>query len=291
MPLHEYLRRKADLRAIPDRLLDALRDRASGGSRDRISAMISGEDDWALEHDILDLLDEFPHARPPAVEIAEHLDAIRPRLYSIASSPRAQGREVHLTIAVVRYEKNGRAHKGVASTYLAERARSGARVPVHIHPAPHFRLPPDDVPIIMVGPGTGVAPFRAFLHERKARGASGRNWLFFGERRCDTDFLFRDELRTFLDEGILTRLSTAFSRDQAQKVYVQDRLREHKADVWSWLEEGACLYVCGDASRMAVDVERSLVSIAEEMRGWSRERAREWLRELASAGRYAKDVY
>jgi sulfite reductase (NADPH) flavoprotein alpha-component len=234
----------------------------------------------------------FPSARPATVDLVQALDRLQPRLYSIASSPKAHPEEVHLTVAVVRYERNGRHRKGVASTFLAERAIAGNDVPIFIQVAHGFRLPADPTrPIIMVGPGTGIAPFRAFLEERRAVGASGKNWLFFGDQRRERDFLYRDEIETWCRDGHLTRFDTAFSRDQAQKIYVQDRLRENAAELWAWLEQGAHLYICGDAKRMARDVDTALQDIVVVRGGKSRADAKAYLAGLSRDGRYQRDVY
>ena len=199
---------------------------------------------------------------------------------------------MHLTVAVVRYTTHSRARKGVASTYLVDRVARGDRVNVFVHRSPRFRLPEiGDVPIIMIGPGTGIAPFRAFLQERREVGARGRNWLFFGDRRREQDFLYREELEGFRAEGLLTRLDTAFSRDQEEKVYVQHRLLERGAEIWSWLEDGAHLYVCGDARRMARDVDAALREVLARHGGLSDAAAGDYVKELRSQGRYQRDVY
>jgi sulfite reductase (NADPH) flavoprotein alpha-component len=197
---------------------------------------------------------------------------------------------VHLTVAAVRYESHGRARKGVCSTFLADRS-SGA-VPVFVHVSKGFRLPTSpDTPIIMVGPGTGIAPFRGFLHDRRAAGAKGRNWLFFGDQRAATDFLYREELEAMLADGHLTRLDTAFSRDQEAKIYVQHRMRERAAELWQWLEDGAHFYVCGDASRMAKDVDAALHEVVQTAGGKSPEAAAAYVQQLKTDRRYQRDVY
>lgn len=222
--------------------------------------------------------------------LVKDLRPLQPRLYSICSSPKAHPGEVHLTVGIVRYEVEGRRRKGVCSTFLAD--RTGGIVPVFVHRSPAFRLPSDpSLPIIMVGPGTGIAPFRAFLEERKATGATGRNWLFFGDQHAACDFLYRDELEAHFKEGLLTRLDTAFSRDQAEKIYVQDRMRERAAELWKWLEAGACFYVCGDAKRMAKDVDQALHEIARVEGGLSHEAAAEYIKNLKTEKRYLRDVY
>jgi sulfite reductase (NADPH) flavoprotein alpha-component len=242
--------------------------------------------------DTLDVLEQFPSARPPLAEMVAALAPLQPRLYSISSSLKAHPEEVHLTVGVVRYEQGGRRRRGVASSFLGETLRPRLKAGVFVHPSPGFRLPADgDVPIIMIGPGTGVAPFRAFLQDRSASGARGRNWLFFGDQRGETDFLYRDELEAYRDGGLLTRLDLAFSRDQAEKVYVQHRMRESAAELWAWLEEGAHVYVCGDARRMAIDVDAALREIVAGRGGMSADSAKEYVKAMGQAGRYQRDVY
>ena len=193
---------------------------------------------------------------------------------------------------MVRHQSHGRSRKGVCSTFLADRAGAETAVPVFIQTSHGFRLPASgETPVIMVGPGTGVAPFRAFLHERRATGAKGRNWLFFGEQRSAQDFYYRDELEAMKADGHLSRLETAFSRDQADKVYVQHRIAERAAEVWSWLQDGAHVYVCGDASRMAKDVDAALHSVAANTGGLGPEGATEFISRLKSEKRYQRDVY
>jgi sulfite reductase (NADPH) flavoprotein alpha-component len=214
-------------------------------------------------------------------------------LYSISSSPRAHPGEVHLTVGTVRYEAHGRMHHGVCSCWLADRVAPGETpVPVFVQTSHGFRLPSDpDRPILMIGPGTGIAPFRAFLEERQVTGARGRNWLFFGDQQRATDFLYEEELSAWVRDGLLTRLDLAFSRDQAEKIYVQSRMLEHAAELWSWLESGAHLYVCGDARRMARDVDEALHQVIVTAGGRSREQAAEYVAALKSAKRYQRDVY
>jgi sulfite reductase (NADPH) flavoprotein alpha-component len=225
-------------------------------------------------------------------EFVKSLRKLQPRLYSIASSQKKVGEAVHLTIATVRYESHGRKRKGVASTFLADRAPENVPVPVFVHTAKHFRLPEDPAtPVIMVGPGTGVAPFRAFLQERQAAGAVGKNWLFFGEQRRSTDFLYEQELQDLQAGGILNRLDVAFSRDQAQKVYVQNKMREASRELYAWLEEGAHFFVCGDGARMAKDVDAELHAIVERESGRTQEQAAEYVEALKKSKRYKKDVY
>lgn len=222
----------------------------------------------------------------------ENLRKLQPRLYSIASSLKAHPEEVHLCIAAVRYQTDGVAHKGVASTFLADRLALGETTGIYFHAANHFRLPADlSKPVIMVGPGTGIAPFRAFLEEREATGASGKNWLFFGDQKRATDFLYHDQIIGWMQNGHLTRLDTAFSRDQEEKIYVQTRMLQAASELWQWLEEGAHFYVCGDAKRMAKDVDDALHSIIQTAGGKSADQAAEYVSEMKKAKRYARDVY
>jgi sulfite reductase (NADPH) flavoprotein alpha-component len=245
---------------------------------------------WLWGQQLADVLHEFPVALS-AAELLGMLKRLQPRLYSIASSPKAHAGEIHLTVSAVRYSNGRRQRKGVSSTFLADRAGE-VSVPVYVQKSAHFRPPRDgDTPMIMVGPGTGVAPFRGFLHERLARGDTGRNWLFFGEQHAATDFYYGDELLTMRNQGLLTRLDLAFSRDQSEKVYVQDRMREHGAELWAWLESGAHFYVCGDATRMARDVDAALKAVVAGHGGMSEEKAVEYVNRLARDKRYVRDVY
>jgi sulfite reductase (NADPH) flavoprotein alpha-component len=228
---------------------------------------------------------------PPVQELVLALGKLEPRLYSISSSPKANPGEVHLTVAAVRYKVRGRARKGVASTFLAERAQPGSGLSVYVKPAHGFALPhKPDVPIIMIGPGTGVAPFRAFLQERRTVGATGRNWLFFGDQRRELDFLYEDELESYRRDGFLN-LDVAFSRDQADKVYVQHRMRERASELWAWLQDGAHVYVCGDAQRMARDVDTGLAHIIAKQGGMELSAAKAYLAGLTRDRRYQRDVY
>ena len=246
--------------------------------------------DYMWGRELIDLFLEFPQAGMDAQSFIGLLRPMPPRLYSIASSLSAHPQEVHLTVAVVRYEGNGRERKGVCSSYLAERV--GSTIPCYLHPNKNFKLPDDSsTPIIMVGPGTGIAPFRAFIEERKATGASGKNWLFFGDRSQKTDYLYQNEWELYQNEGILSNLDLAWSRDQAEKVYVQHKMLEKKEQLWNWLGEGAVFYVCGDASRMAKDVDQALRTIAQEEGSMSEEDASAWVKNLQKEKRYLKDVY
>jgi sulfite reductase (NADPH) flavoprotein alpha-component len=245
---------------------------------------------WGME--VIDFLLAHPSAHFSPEEFVGLLTKLQPRLYSVASSLKVFPDRVHLIVDVIRYESHGRIRKGVASSFLAERAND---VPVPVYPsvAKHFHLPENpDTPIIMVGPGTGIAPFRAYLQERKAFGAKGKNWLFFGSQHEKCDFAYGEEFEAFKKEGILTRLDTAWSRDQAQKVYVQHRIIENAAEIWKWLDaEGAHFFVCGDARRMAKDVDAALRKIVQEHGDKSIDEASKYVEKLKSDKRYKRDVY
>ena len=246
--------------------------------------------DYMWGRELIDLFLEYPQSGISAQEFVNLLRPMPPRLYSIASSLSAHEQEVHLTVAVVRYEGNGRKRKGVCSSYLAERV--GDTVPCYLHPNKNFKLPEDSsTPIIMVGPGTGIAPFRAFIEERKATGATGKNWLFFGDRSQKTDYLYGEEWESYQKDGVLHELDLAWSRDQAEKVYVQHQMLEKKAELWSWLQDGAVFYVCGDASRMAKDVDQALRTIAQDEGSMGEDDAASWVKGLMKERRYLKDVY
>jgi sulfite reductase (NADPH) flavoprotein alpha-component len=241
---------------------------------------------------VIDLIAARPETRLVPSELVRLLRPASPRLYSISSSPTAHAGTVHLTVAAVRYDAHGRPRKGVCSTFLSDRVvPNETQVGVYVHHNASFRPPPPDRPMIMVGPGTGIAPFRAFLHERRAVGAKGKSWLFFGDQRCATDFLYADEIADLQREGVLTRIETAFSRDQEAKVYVQHRMLEHAAELYAWLEEGAHFYVCGDASRMAKDVEAALLQVIASAGGKTPAEAAEYVQALRAAKRYCRDVY
>ncbi len=249
-------------------------------------------DTYCYDRGVIDLLAEYPGVFTDAKELMAILPRLAPRLYSISSSPKAHAGEVHTTVAVVRYRSHNRDRGGVCSTLFADRREPGDTVPTYIQPNKRFRIPADpDAPILMIGPGTGIAPFRSFLHERRALGHKGRNWLFFGERSAKTDFLYQDELEAMHADGHLTRLDLAFSRDQERKIYVQDRMLEQAATLWAWLEEGASIYVCGDASRMAKDVDQMLETIVAQQGRLAPEAASEYVSELKDQERYHRDVY
>ncbi|MBE2205743.1 MAG: sulfite reductase subunit alpha [Chthoniobacterales bacterium] len=294
LPLHEALLRHYIITEPSKLLLQAVSKKDTSGEflatlLDPAAAADLSKYLWG--RDILDILREFTAARFEPEEFVKCLRKLQPRLYSIASSQKAVGESVHLTVAVVRYhvEHSPRQRNGVCSTFLAERAEG---IPVFIHTAKYFRMPENpESPLIMVGPGTGVAPFRAFLQDRGATGTRGPAWLFFGEQHAATDFLYEEEWTAALREGRLSRLTTAFSRDQANKIYVQHRMQEHGAELFDWLQRGAYFYVCGDAARMAKDVDAALHRIIETHGGLSEERAREYVDAMKSEKRYRKDVY
>ena len=279
-------------RPLDRTMLLLARAAASPAEAVALQRLADGDDGAQPEDaDLLDLLAAFPSARPRLTELVQSLPALKPRLYSIASSLRASPDEVHLCVGVVQSERRGRVRHGIASAFLAHRAAVHGQILASIQPS-HFRLPADPaVPVIMVGPGTGIAPFRAFLQERAAGGVRGKAWLLFGDQHEATDFLFAGELKAWLADGTLSRLDTAWSRDQARKIYVQDRMREHAADLWRWLQDGAHFYVCGDAMRMAKDVDMALREVAIQQGGLNEQAAKDWTASLARQGRYLRDVY
>jgi sulfite reductase (NADPH) flavoprotein alpha-component len=252
----------------------------------------TGLDKFLWGREIIDFLLESPGVKFAPEEFVSLLKRLQPRLYSIASSLKAHPEQVHLTVDTVRYGIHGRNRKGVCSNFLAERAGKETPIPVFIQVSKHFRVPANgDTPMIMVGPGTGIAPFRAFLEERKALATKGPNWLFFGAQKSASDFFYKEELEAFQQDGILTRLDTAFSRDQQHKIYVQTRMMEHAKELWDWLEQGAHFYVCGDAARMAKDVDKALHEVVQIAGGRSEEAAGEYIQKLKSDKRYQRDVY
>ena len=275
--------------------LEAIVEKSRGASE--LGELLHPERKSELEHylwglEVIDFLLDAPSIRFAPEEFVSKLRKLQPRLYSVGSSIKAYPEQVHLMIASVRYESKGRKREGVASTYLADRVGQNTPVAMFVHVAKGFRLPEDpETPIIMVGPGTGVAPFRAYLQERKTVGAPGKNWLFFGEQRSRCDFFYHDEFVALQADGVLTRFHTAFSRDQAYKVYVQHRLLENSKEVYAWLQEGAHFFVCGDAARMAKDVDLALVQIVEKEGAMSPENAAEYVEALRKEKRYKRDVY
>jgi sulfite reductase (NADPH) flavoprotein alpha-component len=292
--LREVLIDGVSLGTAPDMLFQ-LYSYITGGSRRQAAKALScgaNPDGDAETLDVLAAIEKFCGVRPDPEAFIEALDPLQPRLYSIASSPKVDPRRVALTVDAVRYQVGGRTRLGVASTFLAERIAPGTKLRAYVQRAPHFALPADpSVPIIMIGPGTGIAPFRAFLHERMATRASGRNWLFFGHQRSNYDFFYEDELAGMKAARVLTRLTLAWSRDAAEKIYVQDRMRDVGRDLWAWLAEGAQVYVCGDAKRMAKDVEAALIDVVAAFGVRSTNEAIAFVAELKKSGRYQQDVY
>jgi sulfite reductase (NADPH) flavoprotein alpha-component len=292
--LREVLLDSVSLAPAPDMLFQ-LYSYISGGERRRKAKALGAGDDPdgdAGTLDVLAAMQKFRGLQPDPEAFIEALDPLQPRLYSIASSPRVDPRRVGLCVDAVRYCIDKRARLGVASTYLIDRAGIGGRLKVYVQKAHHFALPSDPtVPIIMIGPGTGIAPFRAFLHERMAAQAPGRNWLFFGHQHRATDFFYEDELAGLKAKRVLTRLTLAWSRDGDQKIYVQDRMRDVGRDLWSWIADGACVYVCGDGKRMAKDVERALIDVVASFGARSVNEAISFVADLKKQGRYQQDVY
>jgi sulfite reductase (NADPH) flavoprotein alpha-component len=296
--LRELLINGYILNRVSKKFVKAVLERLPEGDKKTALAEIVGNEatfeDYVFTRDYTDVLAEYP-VPLTAAEFLPLTNKVAPRLYSIASSPKAHPGEVHLTVAVVKYLTHGREKMGIASGYLAHgQELNKDEIPVYIQPTKHFHMPPPDAPMIMVGPGTGIAPFRAFLEEREVEGAKGKNWLFFGDQKQATDFLYEAQFAELQRKGVLTKFDTAFSRDQAEKIYVQNRMQENGTELWKWLkDEGAYFYVCGDAKRMAKDVHQMLITIAQEHGGMTPEAAKEYI-EVTFAKtekRYLKDVY
>jgi sulfite reductase (NADPH) flavoprotein alpha-component len=297
LPLRELLIRQYALNRVSKKFVKSVLERLpEGEAKFKLGEVVANDeafDDYIFTRDYTDVLVEYP-VMFTAQEFLPLANKIAPRLYSIASSPKAHPGEVHLTVAVVNYTTHGRRKYGLASGFLAEgQAMNQDELPVYIQPTKHFHMPAPDAAMIMVGPGTGIAPFRAFLEERAITGAKGKNWLFFGDQKKSTDFLYEAEFAEMQRQGILTRFDTAFSRDQAEKIYVQNRMQENGAEMWKWLQEGAYFYVCGDAKRMAKDVHQMLITIAQEHGGMTPEAAKEYIEVqfAKTEKRYLKDVY
>ena len=245
---------------------------------------------YVAQHHLLDFVTQAG-IRPTPDQFISCLRPLAPRLYSISSSPKAHPGEVHLTVNVLRYHMHGLYRKGVASTFLGERAGEGVEVAVYIQPTSDFVMCDDDLPAIMIGPGTGIAPFRAMLEEREARNAAGQTWLFFGSQNEATDFMYREQLEGWVKNGRIAQLDLAWSRDQDRKIYVQDRMYENGAGIFNWLEAGAIIYICGDASRMAKDVHNTFLRIIQEFGGYTEAQAEVYMKRLSSDKRYRRDVY
>ena len=292
--LREVLREDVDIGLAPDALFELYSHISGGKAREKARALAKGEDPDgdAAQLDVLAVLHKFPNVRPHPEAFVDALSPLQPRLYSISSSPNLDRGGLSLTVDAVRYQVNKRKRTGVASTWLADSVSPGEELKVYVQKAHNFALPADlSKPVVMIGPGTGVAPFRAFLRERKASRAPGKNWLFFGHQKSATDFFYREELDELRREGVLTRLSLAWSRDAGQKFYVQDRMREVGPDLWRWLEEGAHVYVCGDAKRMAKDVEAAMVDIAAVDGKKTTDEAVAFVSGLKKDKRFQLDVY
>ncbi len=292
--LRDVLMSDVSLAPAPDSLFELLSFITGGAQREKARALAQGEDPDgdAATLDVMAALQKFSGARPHPEAFVEALEPLQPRLYSISSSHNATPGKLSLTVDCVRYIVGKRKRLGLASTFLAERIKPGDEVKVYVQKAHGFALPQDPrTPIIMIGPGTGIAPFRAFLLDRKATGAPGKNWLFFGHQRSECDFFYSDELNALKTSGLLTRLSLAWSRDGDKKFYVQDRMREVGRELWTWLAEGANVYVCGDAKRMAKDVERALVDIVAQFGARTTDEAVSFVGELKKKGRFQQDVY
>ena len=288
--LAQRLRRDLDVTTLSRATLEAYQGLRP---QDGLARLLEGEGwrEFVAGRQVIDLLEAFP-SRLEAEELTSLLRPLPARAYSIASSPLAHPDEAHLLIGQVAYRAHGRQRQGVASAYATQRLAQGATVGTYLRPNRHFRLPEDgSLPIVMIGPGTGVAPFRGFVQHRRERGDAGKSWLFFGERRFTHDFLYQLEWQEAVAEGHLTRMEVAFSRDQPEKVYVQHRLWERRAELWAWLQEGAVLYLCGDATSMAKDVDGTLRQIAVDQGGLGEDAAAAWLEELVRGRRYRKDVY
>jgi sulfite reductase (NADPH) flavoprotein alpha-component len=292
--LREVLTDDVSLAPAPDTLFELISYVTGGAQRDKARALAQGEDPDgdAATLDVMAALQKFSNVRPHPEAFIEALEPLQPRLYSISSSHNATPGKLSLTVDCVRYVIGKRRRLGLASTFLAERIQPGDAVKVYVQKAHGFALPQDpNTPIIMIGPGTGIAPFRAFLHDRKATGAPGKNWLFFGHQRSASDFFYAEELNAMKISGLLTRMSLAWSRDGDRKFYVQDRMREVGREVWTWLAEGANIYICGDAKRMAKDVERALVDIVAQFGARSTDEAVLFVADLKKKGRFQQDVY
>ena len=291
--LGEALSSAFEVSAVTPRFIDHWAELSGAATLARLRGPDQAEARSAFmrEHHVVDIIRQFPVTGIGGDALVRGLRPLQPRLYSISSSLAATPDEAHLTVGTVRYDLDGQPRAGVASSYLAEHAAPDAVVPVYIQSNPHFRLPGDDAPILMIGAGTGVAPYRAFMQEREVRGATGRSWLVFGERNFRSDFLYQTEWQDLLKDKVLSRMDVAFSRDRTPKAYVQDRLRQNGRDVYAWLEEGAHVYVCGDAAHLAPDVHATLLDIVVQESGRDADVAAEYLASLQRDHRYQRDVY
>ena len=294
MTLSEALRTHFEIKLPSKDLLQEIANRS--GDQELNGLLASGDKDKLSKYlwgrDTLDLLLQFPDMEFSAAEFIALLKPLQHRAYSISSSGKMHANSVHLTVASVRYNSHNRDHKGVCSTYMADLVNEDSEVKIFFSPNKSFRVPEDDaLPMIMVGPGTGIAPFRAFLQEREFRKATGKNWLLFGDRNSATDYIYQDEIEAMQTSGVLTRLDLAFSRDQEQKIYVQDRMSENGAEMFAWLEQGGSFFVCGDAMYMAKDVDKALHAIIEQHGNKTAEQAVDYVNQLKKEKRYVRDVY
>ncbi|MEM8867866.1 MAG: sulfite reductase subunit alpha, partial [Verrucomicrobiota bacterium] len=290
-PLFDALRYHYDISILTEAFLLACARLTKNEELAEIVADEAMVKEYLSGRGLVDPIVDFDVKFPTTEYLIAPLKTLQPRLYSISSSPKAHPGEVHLTVGRVSYETHGRQRGGVCSTFLAEHS-SNTPVKVYLHENNAFRLPSDDaLPVIMIGPGTGIAPFRAYLEEREARGAEGKNWLFFGDQHVACDFLYEAQISEWMKSGLVTKLDTAFSRDQAEKVYVQNRIVENADEFFAWLEEGGCIYICGDASRMAKDVDAAIHKVVEIAGQKSPEEAKDYVDALKKAKRYLRDVY
>jgi len=294
-PLREALLRDFSITQPTPKFLKAIAERASAAPM--LKELLHADRKHDLENylwgaEVIDFLLDHPSVKFTPEEFVGLLTKLQPRLYSVASSLRVFPDRVHFIVDVVQYESRGRVHKGVCSAFMAERA-DNVPVPVYPSSAKHFHMPENgNIPLIMIGPGTGIAPFRAFLQERQALGAKGKNWLFFGAQRAKSDYAYKEDWERYTKDGLLTRLDCAWSRDQAHKIYVQNKMLEHAADIWKWIDgEGAQFFVCGDAKRMAKDVDAALRKIVQEHGAKSPEEANAYVEKLKADKRYKRDVY
>ena len=298
LPFREVLSTRLALAGPTRKLVETLAAKATDGDeKARLTGMLTPESKDLLAgflevREYRDLLAEFPSAKLTPQELVDHMRKLMPRLYSIASSPKLYPSEIHLTVAIVRYETNHRDRVGVCTTFLSDRVQVGTTpTPVFVSHS-HFGLPDDgSKDVIMVGPGTGIAPFRAFVQDRVASGATGRNWVFFGDQHRATDFLYEEDWNRWLAQKQIARLDTAFSRDQLTKIYVQDKMRENAAELWSWIKAGAHFYVCGDAKRMAKDVDTALLDVIAQQGGLDATAAADYIKQMKKDKRYQRDVY
>lgn len=297
-PIREALINAYAITTPDKKFMSAVVEKAGPEAGAELAALLEPEKkaelaDFLWGREIVDIVEMFPNVKWEPAEFVGLMKKLNVRLYSIASSLRAKPDQVHLTVATVTWESFGRKRKGVCTTFLAERCDGDTPIPCFITPGKGFRLPApeEETPIIMCGPGTGIAPFRAFLQERAATGAKGKAWLFFGDQTRANDYLYEDEFEAALKDGLLDRLDLAFSRDQEHKIYVQHRMLENADEFWKWLEEGAIFYVCGDASRMANDVDKALHEIIEKAGGKTPEEAAEYVEQMKKDKRYRRDVY